>query len=208
VSRRAVFCDRDGTLVEEHPYLHQPELVALLPGVAAALSRLARAGFALVVVTNQAGVARGLYGEDAVERVHWRLRALLAARRVTLDGVYHCPHLAEGVVAAYARRCRCRKPAPGMLEGAARDLGLDLAGSYLVGNDPVDVGAARAAGVAPLFVSTGQAAGRPPPPGVPAFPSLAAAADVVLGSWPGGGQLRRETPDGGSADRARLIRLG
>ncbi|HZD01102.1 MAG TPA: HAD family hydrolase [Actinomycetes bacterium] len=182
MSRRAVFCDRDGTLVEEHPYLHDPELVALLPGVAVALSRLARAGFALVLVTNQAGVARGLYGEDAVERVHRRLRELLAAGDVALDGIYHCPHLAVGVVAAYARACRCRKPAPGMLEAAARDLGLDLGASYLVGNDSVDVGAARAVGVTPLFVTTGQAAGRPPPPGVSAFPSLESAAEAVLGS--------------------------
>jgi D-glycero-D-manno-heptose 1,7-bisphosphate phosphatase len=177
----AVFLDRDGTLVEEHPYLHEPELVALMPGAAAALSRLARAGFALVLVTNQAGVARGLYGEDAVERVHRRVRELLAEQAgVTLDGVYYCPHHAEGVVAAYARACGCRKPAPGMLRAAARDLGLDLAASYLVGNDPVDVGAARAAGATPLFVITGQAAAWPPPAGVPAFPSLAAATDAVL----------------------------
>jgi D-glycero-D-manno-heptose 1,7-bisphosphate phosphatase len=182
VSRPAVFLDRDGTLVEEHPYLHQPELVALLPGVTVALSRLARAGFALVLVTNQAGVARGLYGEEAVERVHRRLRELLAAGGVALDGLYHCPHLPGGAVAAYARTCRCRKPAPGMLEAAARDLGLDLPASYLVGNNPVDAGAARAAGATPLFVTTGQAAGSAPPPGVPAFPSLTAAAEAVLGA--------------------------
>jgi len=180
VSRPAVFLDRDGTLVEELPYLHDPERLALMPGAAAALSALARAGFALVLVTNQAGVARGLYGEDAVERVHRRLGELLAAGGVALDGVYYCPHHPDGRVAAYARACRCRKPAPGMLEAAAGDLGLDLTASYLVGNDPVDVGAARAAGAAPVFVTTGQAAGRPPPPSVPALPSLAAAARAVL----------------------------
>ena len=180
MSRPAVFLDRDGTLVEELPYLHDPERLALMPGAAAALSALARAGFALVLVTNQAGVARGLYGEDAVERVHRRLGELLAAGGVALDGVYYCPHHPDGRVAAYARACRCRKPAPGMLEAAAGDLGLDLTASYLVGNDPVDVGAARAAGAAPVFVTTGQAAGRPPPSSVPALPSLAAAARAVL----------------------------
>ena len=196
MSRRAVFLDRDGTLIEEHAYLHEPERVALMPEAAAVLSRLARAGFALVMVTNQAGVARGFYGEDAVERVHQRVRELLADQAsVTLDGVYYCPHHADGVVARYARACRCRKPAPGMLEAAARDLGLDLAASYLVGNDPVDVGAARAAGATPLFVTTGQAAGRPAPPGVPAFPSLMAAADAVLG--------RRGTRAGTSEGQAR-----
>lgn len=181
MSRPAVFLDRDGTLIEEYPYLHQAERVALMPGAAAALSRLARVGFALVMVTNQAGVARGFYGEDAVERVHRRVRELLADQAsVTLDGVYYCPHHADGAVARYARACRCRKPAPGMLEAAARDLALDLAASYLVGNDPADVGAARAAGATPLFVTTGQAAGCAPPPGVAAFRSLAAAADAVL----------------------------
>jgi D-glycero-D-manno-heptose 1,7-bisphosphate phosphatase len=186
VSRPAVFLDRDGTLVEEHPYLHDPERVALLPGTTAALWRLARAGFALVLVTNQAGVARGLYREDAVDLVHCRLRELLAAGGVALDGVYYCPHHPDGLVAAYARGCACRKPAPGMLRAAARELGLDLAASYLVGNDEVDVGAARAAGAARLFVTTGQAMGRPAPPDVRAFPSLAAATDAVLASGPAG----------------------
>jgi D-glycero-D-manno-heptose 1,7-bisphosphate phosphatase len=181
VSRPAVFLDRDGTLVEEVPYLHDPARVALLPGTGAALSRLARAGFALVVVTNQAGVARGLYGEEAVERVHLRLRELLAAAGVVLDGARYCPHHPQGRVAAYTRACHCRKPAPGMLEAAARDLDLDLAASYLVGNDEVDVGAARAAGATPLFVTTGQASGRPPPDSVAAFASLPAAVDALLG---------------------------
>jgi D-glycero-D-manno-heptose 1,7-bisphosphate phosphatase len=180
VSRPAVFLDRDGTLVEEVPYLHDPARVALLPGTGAALSRLAQAGFALVVVTNQAGVARGLYGEEAVQRVHLRLRELLAAAGVVLDGARYCPHHPQGRVPAYTRACRCRKPAPGMLEAAARDLDLDLAASYLVGNDAVDVGAARAAGATPLFVTTGQAAGQPPPDSVAAFPSLPAAVDALL----------------------------
>jgi D-glycero-D-manno-heptose 1,7-bisphosphate phosphatase len=180
VSRAAVFLDRDGTLVEEVPYLHDPARVALLPGTGAALSRLAGAGFALVVVTNQAGVARGLYREEAVGRVHLRLGELLAAAGVALDGVRYCPHHPQGLVPAYIRACRCRKPAPGMLEAAARDLDLDLAASYLVGNDAVDVAAARAAGATPLFVTTGQAVGRPPPAAVAAFPSLPAAVDALL----------------------------
>jgi D-glycero-D-manno-heptose 1,7-bisphosphate phosphatase len=114
-ARRAVFLDRDGTLVEEVPYLHDPELVRLVPGAAAALRDLAAAGFALAVVTNQAGVARGYYGQDAVELVHRRLRELLAAESVQLDGVWYCPHHPDGAVARLARACRCRKPGPGML---------------------------------------------------------------------------------------------
>ena len=174
-----MFCDRDGTLVEEVPYLHDPARLVLLPGVGE-LARLAAAGYALVVVTNQAGVARGLYDEAAVAAVHRRLGALLAAEGVRPDAVLYCPHHPQGTVAAYARACRDRKPGPGMLEAAARHLGLDLAASFLAGNSPTDVGAAVAAGVTPLFVTTGHAAGRPPPPGVAAFGDLAAAVDAML----------------------------
>jgi D-glycero-D-manno-heptose 1,7-bisphosphate phosphatase len=192
--RRAVFLDRDGTLVEEVPYLHEPELVRLLPGAAAALRTLAGAGFALVVVTNQAGVARGYYGEDAVERVHRRLSELLAAGGVELDGIWHCPHHPDGTVAALARDCRCRKPGPGMLAAAAAELGLDLAASYLVGNHPSDAGAARAAGATPLFVTTGRAAGRPAPEGVRSFGSLAAAAAAILADQVHGEGQARHRP--------------
>ena len=140
MTRPAVFLDRDGTLVEEVPYVHDPERLVLLPGV-------------------------GELAALAVAAVHRRLRRLLAGAGVRLDAVLYCPHHPEGTVAAYARTCRDRKPGPGMLEAAARRLGLDLAASFLIGNAPADVGAAVAAGATPLFVITGQAAGRPPPPG-------------------------------------------
>jgi len=181
VTRPALFLDRDGTLVEEVPYLHDPGRVVLAQG-AGALAAVAAAGYALVVVTNQAGVARGLYDEAAVAAVHRRLGELLAGAGVRLDAVLYCPHHPEGTVPGYARACRDRKPGPGMLEAAAARLGLDLAASFLVGNHPADVGAAVAAGVTPLFVTTGRAAGRPPPDGVPAFDGLAAAARAVLGA--------------------------
>jgi histidinol-phosphate phosphatase family protein len=179
MTRPAVFLDRDGTLVEEVPYLHDPERLVLLGGVGE-LARLAGAGYALVVVTNQAGVARGFYDEAAVAAVHRRLDALLAAEGVRPDAVLYCPHHPEGTVARYARACRDRKPGPGMLEAAARRLGLDLAASFLIGNSPTDAGAAVAAGVTPLFVTSGHAAGRPPPPGVAAFGDQAAAVEGVL----------------------------
>jgi D-glycero-D-manno-heptose 1,7-bisphosphate phosphatase len=179
-ARRAVFLDRDGTLVEEIPYLHDPELVRLVPGATAALRDLAGAGFALAVVTNQAGAAKGYYDEDAVARVHRRLRELLAAGGVALDGIWYCPHHPDGTVAPLRRQCRCRKPGPGMLEAAAAELGLDLGASYLVGNHPTDAGAARAAGATPLFVATGQAGGRPAPPGVATFGSLVEAVEAIL----------------------------
>jgi D-glycero-D-manno-heptose 1,7-bisphosphate phosphatase len=133
-------------------------------------------------VTNQAGVARGRYDEAAVEAVHRRLAELLAGVGVRLDAVLYCPHHPEGTVPGYARACRCRKPGPGMLEAAAERLGLDLAASFMIGNHPTDVGAAGAAGVTPLFVTSGRAAGRPPPPGVASFSGLEAAAGAVLAS--------------------------
>jgi D-glycero-D-manno-heptose 1,7-bisphosphate phosphatase len=175
----AVFLDRDGTLVEEVPYLHDPARVVLLGGVGA-LAGVAAAGYALVVVTNQAGVARGLYDEAAVDAVHRRLAELLAGAGVRLDAVLHCPHHPEGTVPGYARRCRCRKPGPGMLEAAADRLGLDLGASFMIGNHPTDVGAAVAAGVTPLYVTTGRAAGRPPPAGVTVVADLEAATRAVL----------------------------
>jgi D-glycero-D-manno-heptose 1,7-bisphosphate phosphatase len=189
-----VFLDRDGTLVEEVSYLHDPERLVLLPG-AGELATLAAAGYALVVVTNQAGVARGFYDEAAVAAVHRRLRRLLAGVGVRLDAILYCPHHPEGTVAGYARACRDRKPGPGMLETAARRLGLELARSFLIGNSPTDMGAAVAAGVTPLFVTTGQAAGRPPPPGAAAVGDLAAAVDAVLtGAVPANSEEARPAP--------------
>jgi len=194
MTRPAVFLDRDGTLVEDVPYLHDPGRLVLLPGVGK-LAALAASGYALVVVTNQAGVARGFYDEAAVAAVHRRLRRLLAGAGVRLDAVLYCPHHPEGTVPAYARACRDRKPGPGMLEVAARRLGLDLAASFLIGNAPSDVGAAVAAGATPLFVTTGRAAGRPAPPGVAAFDGLAAAVGAVLtGRTSAGGEEARPAP--------------
>lgn len=190
----AVFLDRDGTLVEEVPYLHRPEQVALLPGAATALRALADAGFALVVVTNQAGVARGRYGEAAVAATHRRLAELLAAEDVALDGIWYCPHHPDGQVPAYARACTGRKPRPGMLHAAATTLGLDLARSWLIGNHPDDAAAAHAAGAAPLFVTTGDGAARPAPPAVPALPDLTAAAAAVLAGDRPGGQREPRRP--------------
>ena len=197
---RAVFLDRDGTLVEEVPYLHRPEQVALLPGAAAAMRALADAGFALVVVTNQAGVARGHYGEAAVAATHRRLAELLAAEDVALDGIWYCPHHPEGQVPAYARACPGRKPRPGMLHAAAAALALDLGRSWLIGNHPDDAAAAQAAGATPLFVTTGDGAARPAPAAVPAYPDLPAAAAAILdGDHPAGRRLpRRRRPPAGS----------
>jgi D-glycero-D-manno-heptose 1,7-bisphosphate phosphatase len=145
--QRAAFIDRDGVVNVERGYVHRIEDFELLPTAPAGLRRLSSDGFALVVVTNQSGIAKGLYDEMQYQRLTRHMQDLLAAEGIALAGVYHCPHDPDGAVAAYARVCGCRKPAPGMMLRAASELGLDLARSCLVGDKTSDTAAGRAAGV-------------------------------------------------------------
>lgn len=147
-ARAAAFIDRDGVINTELNYVHRREDFELLPGVVDGLQRLSSHGWALVVVTNQAGIAKGLYDEAAFASLTTHMCDLLAHQGVELAGVYHCPHHPRGTVPAFAVACDCRKPAPGMLLRAARELNLDLANSVLVGDKPSDTAAGRAAGVA------------------------------------------------------------
>jgi D-glycero-D-manno-heptose 1,7-bisphosphate phosphatase len=145
--RPAAFVDRDGVINIDHGYVHRIEDFELVPGVVEGLSELARLGFSLVVVTNQGGIARGMYTEDDFLRLTAHMREMLASAGVVIAGVYHCPHHPHGTVARLACTCRCRKPAPGLLLQAAEELGLDIARSVLVGDQLTDIAAARAAGV-------------------------------------------------------------
>jgi len=145
--RRAVFLDRDGVINVDHGYVHKVEHFNFVPGSDVAMARLQAAGWRLVVVTNQSGLARGLYSIDDYERFTAHLRQQLAAHGVHLDAVLHCPHLPDASVDAYRLACDCRKPGPGMLLQAARELSLDLAASVIVGDRLSDVRAGRAAGV-------------------------------------------------------------
>ncbi|GMA15511.1 D-glycero-alpha-D-manno-heptose-1,7-bisphosphate 7-phosphatase [Deinococcus metallilatus] len=153
--RRAVLLDKDGTLIEDVPYNVDPALIRLAPGVGEALRALHGAGYTLVVVTNQSGVARGLFPESALEGVEVRLRELLAAEGVPLSGFYACPHHPEGTVAKYTRDCDCRKPQPGLLRRAAKELDLDLAASWMVGDILNDVEAGGRAGCRTVLLDTG-----------------------------------------------------
>lgn len=146
----AVFLDRDGTLLRLVPYLRDPERARLYRDTVAALRLLRAAGARLVVVTNQAGVARGLMTRADVARVNQRLMALLAVEGVWLDAIEVCPHHPD-----FTGPCRCRKPAPGLLTRAARRLGLDLARSWMVGDGPGDLEAGEAAGTRTALVRTG-----------------------------------------------------
>ena len=150
--KRAVFFDRDGTLIEDVGYLSSPDQVRLRPGAAAVVRRLNEAGFLVVVVSNQSGVARGMFTTDDVDRANDRLRELMDQEGARLDGVYYCPHLPAGTVPAYAKDCDCRKPKPGLLYEAAQDLDIDLTESYVVGDAVRDVQAGRAARCHTIFV--------------------------------------------------------
>lgn len=155
--RRAVLLDRDGTLLATDDYLGDPARVELVPGAAAALGRLSEAGWISVVVSNQSGVARGLFTEGDYTRVERAVEGAVRAGGGALAGSYACFHLPEGTVRRWAKGCDCRKPKPGLLLRAARDLGLDLARSICVGDAPRDLEAGRAARVgACVLVRTGK----------------------------------------------------
>ena len=152
---RAVFLDKDGTLVEDIPYNVDPARVRLMPGAGAGLRRLQAAGYRLVAISNQSGVARGYFTEEALVAVEERLGALLAAEGVRLDGFFYCPHHPAGTVPAYAVACDCRKPAPGLIERAAAELGIEPARSWFVGDILDDVEAGRRAGCRTVLLDNG-----------------------------------------------------
>ncbi len=150
-----VFLDRDGTLIQHYPYLSAPERVALTPGAGEAVARLNASNYAVVVVTNQSGLARGLVTETQLSAIHARLRALLRAESAALDALYYCPHLPDGKVSRYRRTCRCRKPGPGMVERAVRELGLEGLPAWVVGDDQRDLELAARVGARSILVRTG-----------------------------------------------------
>ncbi len=153
--RRAVFLDRDGTLLEEANYIAEIERLAFFPYSGDAVRLLNRAGFAVVVITNQAGIARGIVQESFVGEAHAAISERLAEAGARVDAYYYCPHHPQGIVERYRMACECRKPQPGMLRKAAGDLGLDLAASFVVGDKLTDVEAGHAAGAKGILVRTG-----------------------------------------------------
>ena len=189
--KAAVFLDRDGVLVEDSDLIIRPEQFRVLPAVPDALARLRRAGFALVVVSNQAVVARGLATEEDVRRLNQHLEGwLVEAGAPRLEGWYFCPHHPSATLPAYRLDCDCRKPRPGMLRQAARDLRLDLNASFMVGDRWTDVAAGVRAGCRTVLVQTGRHTAPPIETAEPIDPSiklefvcadLAAAADWILG---------------------------
>ena len=182
--RWAVFLDRDGTLIDEVGHLSRAEDLKLIPGAPDAVKRLRAAGAAVVVVTNQAVVARGLIDEDGLKRVHEKLEALFAAEGALFDAIYYCPHHPEKDHAdaqdpKYRRECDCRKPKPGMLTRAAAKADIDLAGSFMIGDRWRDIEAGRRAGCRTVLIGDGYGETFTSPPDA-RFSSLTAAADWIL----------------------------
>jgi D-glycero-D-manno-heptose 1,7-bisphosphate phosphatase len=151
----AVFLDRDGTLVHPAHYPSRQEDLQLYDGIGPELRALQQAGFRLVVITNQAGIARGYFTEVDLQAMHDYLRRELERRGVFLDGIYHCPHHPDGVIPELSIRCECRKPQPGMILQAATDLDLDLRRSWLVGDILDDVEAGNRADCRTILVDLG-----------------------------------------------------
>ncbi len=148
MGRPFVLIDRDGTINVEKHYLSDPDQLELLPGAGDAIARLNRAGFGVVVVTNQSGIARGYFGLDRLAAIHDRLIRLLAGQGAHLDGIEICPHGPND-------DCQCRKPLPGMVTQAAGRLGFDPARSVVVGDKEVDVELGLAVGATTFLVRTG-----------------------------------------------------
>lgn len=182
--RPAAFFDRDGVLNIDHGYVSHPRAVDVHAGAGAALRKLRDAGFMIVVVTNQSGIARGMFTEDDLAAVNAALVEQLAREGAIVDAIYYCPHHAEGSVASFKRSCDCRKPGPGMLLAAANDHDIDLADSFMVGDTLSDIEAGEAAGCRVILIGEDESEGADLADAI--APDLGAATERIL-NWSDGG---------------------
>ena len=174
--RPGILLDRDGTIIVDHGHVGSVDRVEFIEGAPEAIARFNRSSIPVAVVTNQAGVARGLYGIDDVNRVHQHIEARLAEYGARIDLFLYCPYHPAGIVAAFARASQDRKPGPGMAYAAASALSLDLTASWVVGDRSEDIGLANAIGASAVYLGTDDCER----PDVWSFPSLAAAAPFIL----------------------------
>jgi D-glycero-D-manno-heptose 1,7-bisphosphate phosphatase len=152
---RAVFLDRDGTVNEEVGYLSQPENIRILPDVPNAIRLLKEAGYKVLVITNQSGVARGYYTEDDVQLINKKINEQLMQSGASIDGFFYCPHHPDGIIAKYSYTCKCRKPESGMILEAADKFSLDLTKSFIIGDKLSDLQMAESLGARAVLVLTG-----------------------------------------------------
>lgn len=159
MKRPAVFIDRDGTISEEVGYVNHPSRFRLFPYSAEAIRILNDSGWLAIVVTNQAGVARGYFSEDVIRKIHQQLVSALHAESARLDAIYYCAHHPSVGEPPYRLDCDCRKPKPGLIEQAGRDFEIDMAASWIAGDRYSDVELARNAGLRSAFVLSGYGRG-------------------------------------------------
>ncbi len=153
--RKAVFIDRDGTLIKDVPYNANPALISLENYAAEMLQEFKRKNFLLIIISNQSGVARGFFSEADVNKMHDVIQQKLSAFNVQLDAFYYCPHLVEGTIKEYAIDCSCRKPKPGLIFKAAKDFDINLNNSWMIGDILNDVEAGNAAGCKTILITNG-----------------------------------------------------
>jgi len=150
-SNAVIFLDRDGVIIEDVNFLRTPQQIRLLRGACQAL-RVLQNWFYLIIVTNQSGIARGILSEQDLLEIHSELVKLLASEQIILDAIYYCPHLPDGSVPDYSTVCNCRKPLPGMLLQASNDWGIDIAGSFIIGDSLRDLQAGKSIGVPGILI--------------------------------------------------------
>jgi len=151
---KAVFLDRDGTVIEDIGYIDSCDKVRFLPGVGEAIGLLNKNGFKVIVMTNQAGVARGYFTEETVKEINEYVKASLAEQSAIIDEIYYCPHHVEGVIEEYRKECYYRKPNPGMIEKAVAEYGIDLEESFLIGDNLSDIEAGYRAGCKTILLDS------------------------------------------------------
>ena len=153
--KRAVFLDRDGTIIVHEPYLSSPDQLKLLPNAAEGIRIFKEHGYLIIVVTNQSGVARGFFDEERLKLIHKKLLRMMKEEGITIDDIYYCPHHTEGVIEQYSLDCDCRKPKPKMFLNAARQHNIDLAQSLMIGDSEVDMLAGKNAGCTSVLIRNG-----------------------------------------------------
>jgi len=152
--KRAIFLDRDGTIIADKGFVHKKEDVELLPKAAEAIKLANEHNFLVIVVTNQSGVARGYFKEDDVKQLHEYLNQILQTKGARIDAFYYCPHHPDASVKTYKKACFCRKPEPGLLLKAADDFGINLSESYMIGDSQRDIEAGKKAGCKTILLKT------------------------------------------------------
>ncbi|RKY06907.1 MAG: hypothetical protein DRP65_11120 [Planctomycetota bacterium] len=153
MSNKAIFMDRDGTLIKDPGYINNPDQVKLLSGTSEALKQFKQMGYKRVIVTNQSGVARGIVSEEVLKQIHERLKKLLAQEGAGVEGIYYCPYHPDGVIEKYRKESENRKPSPGMILAAAKKMDIDLERSWVIGNSYRDIAAGQRAGCKTILIN-------------------------------------------------------